>query len=260
MKRFAIDIRRYWKYIKYAAKADLETEVTNAYLEWFWWILEPVCNMLIYYFIFGVVFHNQEQYYLVFIYSAITMWTFFNKVVTTSVQLVKHSKSIVSRVYVPKPILLIQKMGVNVFKMIISCGIVIVLMIPYRISVDYHLFLLIPVFITFFIFTYGCACFLMHFGVYVEDLSYIVNIVLRMVFYFTGVFYSVSQKFPKPIGMIAEKVNPLAFLIASMRNALMYKTDTDCRALMFWFVFSCMLAVGGTRLVYKNENNYVKVI
>jgi len=260
MKKFIIDIWKYWNYIKYAAKADLEAEVTNAYLEWFWWILEPVCNMLIYYFIFGIVFHNQEQYYLVFIYSAITMWNFYQKIMTISVQLVKHSKSIISKVYVPKPILLIQKMVVNLFKMLISCGIVVVLMIPYKIQVDYHLFFLIPIFITFIIFAYGCGCFLMHFGVYVEDLSYIVNIILKMVFYFTGVFYSVSLKFPTPLGAIFETLNPIAFLIASMRNALMYKKSINCPVLMIWFLFSCLLAIYGTKLVYKNENNYVKVI
>ena len=92
------DIKKYYRYIIYAAKADLQSEVTNAYLDWFWWILEPVCNMLIYYLIFGVVFKNEEQYYLVFIYSGITMWTFFSRTMTVSVRLIQHSKSIITKV------------------------------------------------------------------------------------------------------------------------------------------------------------------
>lgn len=260
MRRLTADIKRYWKYIKFASKMDLESEVNNAYLDWLWWILEPVCNMLIYYFVFGIIFHNQEKYYLVFIYSGITLWTFFNKMLTQSVKAIKESRAIICKVYLPKPVILLQKMGVNSFKMAINCLIVVVLMIPYRIQVDYHLLLLIPLLIVFFIFTYGCSCFVMHFGVYIEDLSYIIAIGLRMVFYFTGVFYTVSTKIPQPFGEIFEKVNPMAFFIAATRNSLMYKSGISGGVFLVWFIISCLLAVMGTKLIYRNENNYVKEI
>ena len=179
---------------------------------------------------------------------------------TTSVRLIKNSKSIISRVYIPKQILLIEKMFVNLFKMLISSAIVIVIMIPYRIPVDYHLFGLIPVLVTFFIFTYGCGCILMHYGVYVDDLSYIVSIVLNMLFYFTGIFYSVMNKFPEPYNLIFERLNPLAFFISGMRRALLYEEAVPPITMIGWLVISIILACIGTRLIYKNENSYVKVI
>ena len=260
MKQFWNDIKKHMNYVLYTASADLRSEVTNSYLDWFWWILEPLCNMLIYFFIFGYVFKMSEQYFLAFIFSGITMWTFFNKCMTTSVRLIKNSKSIISRVYIPKQILLIEKMFVNLFKMLISSAIVIVIMIPYRIPVDYHLLGLIPVLVTFFIFTYGCGCILMHYGVYVDDLSYIVSIVLNMLFYFTGIFYSVMNKFPEPYNLIFERLNPLAFFISGMRRALLYEETVPPITMIGWLVISIILACIGTRLIYKNENSYVKVI
>lgn len=254
------DIKKYSRYIIYAAKSDLQSEVTNAYLDWVWWVLEPVCNMLIYYFIFGLVFQNKELYYLVFIYSGITMWGFFSRTMTVSVRLIQHSKSVITKVYIPKPVLLLEKMLVNGLKMLISWGIVIVLMIPYQIPIDYHIFLLIPIMLVFCIFTYGCGCILMHFGVYVDDLSYIVSIVLNMMFYFNGIFYSVADKFPAPYGEILERINPIAFLIAAMRKALMYQQGISASGMLVWFIISIALAWGGTRLIYKYENSYVKVI
>lgn len=260
MKTLIKDIKKYRKYILYSAKADLKAEVTNAYLDWFWWVLEPICNMLVYYFIFGYVFQNKEEYYLVFIYSAITIWNFFERVLKSSVQLVRQSKGIIAKVYIPKPVILLQRMGINLFKMLISCMIVIVLMIPYQISVDYHLLLIIPILGTFFLFTYGCGCFLMHYGVFVDDLSYIVSILLKMLLYFTGVFYSVSARFPEPWGYWFENLNPVAFFIAGTRNALIYQKGCSGYVLLGWFFVSCFIAILGTRLVYKNENSYVKVI
>ena len=47
MKRFANDLKKYHGYALYAAKAELKAEVAGSYLNWVWWILEPVCLMLI---------------------------------------------------------------------------------------------------------------------------------------------------------------------------------------------------------------------
>lgn len=254
------DVKRYFKYTIVAAKAELNAEVTNSYLDWFWWVLEPVCNMLIYYFIFGYVFKLTEEYFLVFIFSGITIWNFFSKCVTSSVRLILDNKAIITRVYIPKNILLIQKTFVNLFKMGISSIIVALLMIPYRITVDWHLVQLIPIFLVIYIFTYGCGCVLMHYGVYVDDLSYIVSIVLNMLFYFTGIFYSIQGKFPVPLGDIFETVDPVAFFITLTRNALLYESTIDWLKLLVWLVLSVLLALEGTRLIYKNENSYVKVI
>ncbi len=260
LKRLIRDIISYRRYIIYSAKIALQAEVANAYLDWLWWILEPLFSMLVYYLIFGVVFRAEEPYFLVFIYSALTMWGFFNRTVNMSVKLITGQKSIITKVYIPKPVLLISKMMIFAFKMLISAGIVIVLMIPYRVPVDWHLIGIIPVLIVFFIFCYGCACILMHVGVFVEDMSYVVSIVLNILFYFTGIFYSISKRFPQPWGNFFEDANPLAFLIAQMRGALLYESSIYYKGLLVWFIISMIIAINGTKLVYKNENTYVKVI
>ena len=50
MKRFIDDIKKYYKYTVYAAKAELKSEVAGSYLGWMWWFLEPFCFMLVYAF------------------------------------------------------------------------------------------------------------------------------------------------------------------------------------------------------------------
>lgn len=260
LKRFISDIKGYKKYMLYSTKVGLQAEVTNSYLDWLWWILEPVCSMLVYYIIFGFVFKASEEYFLVFIYSALSMWSFFNRTVNSSVKLIKSSKAIITKVYIPKPIILLSKMMIFAFKMLISSVIVVVLMVPYRVSVDYHLLGIIPVLVVFFVFCYGCGCYLMHVGVFIEDMSYVIEISLHMLVYFTGIFYSVSKRFPAPFGAIFEKVNPLAFFIAQTRNALLYKGNLSIKTLLVWTVISVVLAINGTKLIYKNENTYVKVI
>ena len=100
----------------------------------------------------------------------------------------------------------------------------------------------------------------MHYGVYVNDLAYITGIVLTMLMYMTGVFYNVAKRIPQPYGKLLEKCNPIAFLISTMRNALLYGKSPDWVGLLFWTIVAIAVSLLGVVTIYHNENAYVKVI
>ncbi len=263
MKRFFKDFKKYWGYGIYAAKSELKAEVASSYLNWIWWILEPLCFMLIYTFIFDFVFKASEPYFPIFVYLGLTVWEFFSKSVRASVKLVKNKKSIVSKVYMPKFVLAEAKMMVYGFKTLISLGIVVVLMLVFRVPVTLNILYVIPLFLTLILITFGTMCILLHFGVYILDLSNIVNIVLKLVFYMTGIFYSIESrigaKYPE-LATILGKFNPLAFIVSSARSCIIYSEGVNIEVLVIWLVLGLALCTFGVRTIYKNENSYVKVI
>ncbi len=260
MSRFIRDVKKYWKYTIYAAKSQLKTEVANSYLNWIWWILEPFCFMLIYAFIFGYLFSKKQEYFNVYIFVGLAIWDFFNRCIKSSVRMVRRNKSIVSKVYLPKYTLVISDMMVNAFKMFICLLIVFGMLVFYRIPVDGHILMMIPVLFITILFTFGCCCILMHLGVFIEDMSNVINIVLRFVFYLTGVFYNIGASFPEPYASILLKGNPLAMFIDSLRQCVMYRSFPDMKWLGIWFLVALVLSVFGVRNIYANENTYVKVI
>jgi len=258
-KRFIKDLKKYFRYSVVAAKSQLKSEVANSYLNWVWWILDPLCFMLIYTFIFGYVFSAKELYFPIYIFIGLSMWDFFNRTMTNSVKIVKNNKSVVSKVYFPKFVLILIKIWVNGFKMIISFGIIAAMMIVFRVPLSLNILFAVPVLVILGLFSFGCACYLLHFGVYVEDLSNVITIVLRFVFYLTGVFYNIEKRIPV-WGIYLNRFNPLAFLMTSMRNCVIYEQMPDIKTLLFWFIVSLMLAMLGIRKIYKEENSYVKAI
>lgn len=259
LNRFIKDIKKYFSYSIVSAKAQLRSEVANSYLNWIWWILDPLCFMLIYTFIFGYVFQASEPYFPVFIFIGLSMWDFFNRTIKQSVKIVKNNKAIVTKVYMPKFILILTKLWVNAFKMMVSFAIVVLLMIVYRVPITWNVLFFIPVILIFMLFTFGCATFLLHFGVYVEDLANVVDIALRFFFYLTGIFYNIQNRIPE-FGTLLNQVNPVAFLITEMRACIMYESTPNLLLLLIWFVISLILSILGIRMIYKNENSYVKVI
>lgn len=260
MVRFTKDIKKYYKYAIYSAKSELKAEVASSYLNWIWWILEPICFMLIYALIFGVIFKANEDNFPIFIFIGIMGWDFFSKNVTQSVKMVKRNKSIVSKVYIPKFILIFSKMLVNGFKMMISFGIVVSMMIIFKVKVSINILYVIPCIVVLWIITFGCMTILLNFGVFVEDLSNVVNIALRALFYMTGIFYSIESRLTSPYSDILLKCNPMAFILSSLRKSLLYCETPGRKLLLVWALVGIMISIIGVKMIYKNENNYVKVI
>ncbi len=264
LKRTLTDIKKYWRYVIYAGKIELKTEIANSYLNWLWWIIEPLCFMLIYSFVFGVLFGSRIEHIQVFVYIGITFWDFFSRMLKSSVKSVRSYKSIVSKVYIPKYMLILIKMVVNGFKMLICLGLLFVLLIISGIQFTVYMLWIIPIIMVLLVFTFGVCTFLLHFGVYVDDLANVTDIVLKMVFYLTGVFYDLEDRLASVLGSVWARrvgnINPVACLISSARNALMYESSPNLKYLIFWFVVGIVLSVSGVILIYRSENNYVKVI
>lgn len=261
MKRFIKDLKKYKNYILYSTWAELKSEIINSYLGWLWLILEPLCFMLIYTFLAGVIFKTKVDYFPVFVFIGLSIWNFFNKMVNVSVKLVSSNKDTVTKVYLPKFVLLIEKIGVNGFKMLVSFVLVAIFMVIYKVPITWNVLYFIPILLTVFVFTFGVCTLMMHIGVFIEDMSNIVTIVLRLVFYLTGVFYDLSTRVTNVVyRTILLDLNPLANFIYNMRNVLIYSSSPVGMWTLIWFIVGLLLCILGINVIYKYENTYVKVM
>lgn len=261
MKRFIKDLKKYKNYMLYATWAELKTEVINSHLGFLWMILEPLAFMLIYTFIANVVFSSSVEYFPVFVFIGLSIWNFFNKMIVTSVKLVATNRDTVTKVYLPKFVLLLVKMGVNLFKMGVSFLLVFLFMAIYRVPVTWNVLWFIPIIITVIIFTFGSCTLVMHFGVFAEDLTNLVNIAMRFIFYLTGVFFDLSTRIHNvTYRTLLLDFNPLANFIYNTRNVLIYGKAPVGFWTLGWFFIGLGLCALGIRTIYKYENTYVKVM
>ena len=260
MKRFFDNIRKYYKYAIRSAKAELKSEVADSYLNWLWWIIEPICFMLIYTFVFGVVFKNNTPNFSAFVFIGITMWDFFNRMITGSVKLIINNRDLVTKVYVPKYILLLSKSFTYLFKLGISLVITFILMFVQGVPLTWYMFLIIPVLIVLYIISFGAGMILMHFGVTLNDLANLTNIGLRMVFYLSGVFYNISERLTGTLSFVLLRCNPVAFLMHQGRRVLLEGALPSIQGMIFWLIIGLVLCAIGAHMIHKNENSYAKVI
>lgn len=260
MRKFYNDLKQYKSYVLYATKANLKAEVANSYLNWLWWILDPLLFMLVYSFVALIVFGKGEPYFPVFVFIGLNAWNFFSKTINKSVKMIRNYKGTISKVYIPKYILVLIAIMGNLFKMAVAFTLVFIMIPIYRVPLSWNVINIIPIFITTIVFTFGCSCIVLHAGVYLADLSNIIAVVLRLIFYMSGIFYRISNRVAEPYSSYLLHLNPMAFLIDGLRESLLYSGTVDYGLLGIFFAIGCILSVIGIKTIIKHENNYVKVI
>ena len=259
-KKFFAEVKEYWQYMAYAANADLKAEVANSYLNRLWWILEPLFSMLVYVIVFGRVMGKSVENYATFVFSALLMWSFFQKIILFSVRCVRLNRDILTKVYVPKHVLLISNMILNMYKLLFSLIVLIPMLFIFKVHVGINALWLIPAYILMITISFAGGMILLHYGVYVDDLGYAVGILMQMLMFLSGIFYDVITSLPVPLNNIMICINPVAMMIDTMRNALLYNVVSNVPIIIVWFVLSILFSYIGIHIVYKNENGYAKVI
>ena len=260
MRKFWNDLKKYNNYILYATKANLKAEVAGSYLNWLWWILDPLLFMLVYSFVALIVFGKGEPYFPVFVFIGLNSWNFFNKSVNKSVKLIRSYRGMLSKIYIPKYVLVLITLMENLFKMTVSFVLVAIMLPVYRVPLSWCVVNIIPSFLVMIVFTFGCSCIVLHAGVHFSDLANIITVLLRLIFYMSGIFYSIPRRVGEPYGTYLLHVNPMAFLINALRDSLLYSQMVNYGVLLIFLVIGCILSVIGIKLIIKYENNYVKVI
>lgn len=260
MQKFFKNIKKYYRYAIKSAKAELKSEIEGSYLNWLWWIIEPLCFMLIYTFIFTVVFSSTEKYFSAFVFIGLTAWEFFNRMIMGSIKLVINNRDLVTKVYIPKYILLLSKSFTYLFKLFISFAIAIVLMIFMKVPFTWNILYFFIILSILYIVSFGLGCILMHFGVFVEDLKNLTSIALKLLFYLSGVFYNINTRLTGNLKFLLLRCNPAAFLMNEFRKTMLYGKNPSFEGLAVWLVIGIILTVIGVKIIHKYENSYAKVI
>ena len=136
----------------------------------------------------------------------------------------------------------------------------------YRISPTVNLLWCLPVVFLMLLLTFACSVLAAHFGVYVNDLYNVVQVILRFMFYLSGVFYDVSDRLSQTtflglnVGRMMITVNPVAYVIDELRKIIIYGQPLRMEIYLYWLVISTTLVFAGLKLMYRFENSYVKVV
>lgn len=227
--------------IYFKAKVQLISDASKTYMSFLWWLLDPVLFMLIYYTVFGIFLDKGTENFVPFLLIGVVIWQWFSNSVTHSMGTINNSLGLISKINFPKIILPSISLAVDCFKFMVTFFILLVFLWGYGFDVTgFYLYLPLLFLIQHLVnccIAYTCALAIP----FLPDLQIFISNAIRMLLFMSGVMYDYRQ-FPKEYQIYFE-FNPLAILITSYRDVLMYGKAPDIDVLLFLFLIGGMLLI-----------------
>jgi ABC-type polysaccharide/polyol phosphate export permease len=209
---------------------ELRSRYRKSFLGWAWSMLNPLSNMLIYWFVFGVVFGATApighpsgiQVYALYLLTGILPWGFFSLVTNLGMGSLLGNASLVRKVAFAWETLVFAQVIFSFVQFCIEMSILCITLLiagspilPW-IPVAFLLMLLLAVYAA------GFALALAASAVFFRDLKYLWTIVIQVMFFATPIIYTpdrLNGKLTPSIEFILHW-NPMAVFIKSFREML----------------------------------------
>lgn len=213
------------------ALKNLKVQYKYAFLGFLWAFFVPLCMALVFWLLFGFLFRRPIP--PLSIVTALFVWQFINMSIASSTTSIIDNAGILKKVYVPREIIPLSIVLSNFINFLLSLAVLILLVVLYTLFKAGHPILPLQIVflpglavMTFFM-AAGFVLITSSLQVLYRDVKYVVEILLLIVFYFSGSFYDVDMFAPKA----AEKgvpwlvqlfmLNPIYDLFTMYRAAIL---------------------------------------
>lgn len=221
-----------------------------------WTLINPLLLLLVFVFIFRNVIRVDIPNYTSYVFTGLLVWEWFNRSVSQATVVIVGNRSLIRQPGFPLSVLppAVVMTGMLHFVLALPVLIVFLLFDGVRITIAW---LSLPLLLFFqFSFTLALGYLLAGLNVAFRDTQNGLNIVLRVMFYVTPIFYSVDQV-PDKIRPIYE-MNPMVPILTGYRSILIDGQSPSWVSLSSVVVMILLLLPVSFRLFRHQSRQFVE--
>lgn len=227
---------------------DFKVKYASSYLGIIWGFVNPLINILVYWFVFQVAFKSGDVNGIPFILwflCGIVPWFYFSEALNSATNSFIEYSYLVKKVKFKIDILPFIKLISSLFVHVFFVVVVFIVMAVYgyypniyNIQVLYYILCMIILVYAITIFTSGVVLFF-------RDLGQIIAIVLNVGFWFTPIGWNLAI-IPEQFQIIL-KMNPMFYIVQGFRDSFVsfnYFWERPYQSVYFWFFIILMFSIG----------------
>jgi len=258
MNAYIKEIKKRKDLILYLVKSGLKAEHRNSYLGYFWWLLDPLLNIAVYYFLVVIILDRGGEDYALFLVIGLIVWRWISSSINTSANSVLRYSSIINQVYLPKFIFPLSFTITQLINFLFGTIVIGLFLIFYAEVPTWHIVLLPIIIIITITFLLAVGSVLGFFTVFIRDIDNLLSHVIRIFFYASPIIWE-GGRLPPEYGFVVA-ANPIAIIIDSYRDVLMYHQIPDFLKLGVIFVISVAIIIFMINHYRKKEHNIIKAL
>jgi ABC-type polysaccharide/polyol phosphate export permease len=231
------ELYRYRELLLSLIARDLKVRYKRSALGFLWSLINPIMQTLVITVVFKFVLRLDIPNYSVWVLAAILPWTFFQNSILDAAQSILIHFSLLKKVYLPREIIPLT----TVISNLIHLGLSLLVFFAYATIYPIYfsgrwvpppyfgaMLLWLPVVVFFnFLLNAGLALFVSAMNVYYEDVKFIVQILVNLLFYACPIVYPSARISDGSGSWVAShlyflyRLNPVASLIIAYQKVLM---------------------------------------
>lgn len=213
--------------------ASLSNEAGNAKsrIGGWWNILLPTIQASMYGLVFGLILgRSRPDYFLPFLFTGVFLFSYIQGSFTNGASSIVSKQGLVRSLSFPRvllPISTVISQTIRLFPQLVVLLIILLLTQPIS-SVNLGWLMMFPLVTLMFFFNVGLATTMARVTVHIQDLNKLIPFISRLLFYVSGVFFSVEKIFSND-SIFAEiiKANPIYSFLTLARGYLVYGYSVD---------------------------------
>lgn len=239
------ELYEYREMIRSLVVRDLRGRYKNSALGFFWTFLNPLCQLIVYTFVFSVLMPMEgiDNYYI-HLFVALVPWIFFSTCLTGGSRAIVDQQDMVKKIYFPREVIPLAYTTSQFVNMLLTFIVIFAVVIFTGFGVNFKAVLCLPlVLIIHYILALGITFISSAVTVYLRDTEMILGVISLAWMYLSPIIYPISlvpERFMKIYNL-----NPLTPIIIAYRDILYYKKMPNLKTLLLAGVLGIVVLLIG---------------
>jgi len=248
---------RYLRLVVYKTYAELKAESERTYVGFAWWIAEPVISMAVYYVVFETILDRGTEDYAVFLFVGLVPWRWLQTTITHGASAILGERSLMQQVFLPKILLTWTAILADSFKFVVVFALLLLALPAFGYPPSAAWAWLPVILAAQFLLITGVTTLVAALTPFLPDLRIVLENVVRLWFFLSGVFYSVDV-----VGAELEpylQLNPMTVILEAYRDVLLHARAPDSVPLFAVGAASAVACVLGMAVTRRFDYEYPKL-
>lgn len=235
---------------------DMKLRYKRSTLGFAWSLLNPLAQLLVFYFIFGLVLSLDIPNYPSFLISGLLAWSWFQSSLMLATSSIVDNRELIKLPGFPAAILPVVAVTSHLVHFLLAIPILLLFLTFGGIQLTSAILALPLVIALQFILTLSLAYLVATFHVPFRDTQYLLGVLLQLLFFLTPIFYDAS--------LISERyqtlyhINPMVHLIDAYRAILIRGDLPDLLSFLVLSMLSAGLLMLGFRVFMQASYRFVE--
>ena len=250
-----MSILAYKEYIFYSVRAKLINQTSQNHLGLFWWILEPILQMIVYYYVFSVLLNRRTEEFTSLLLIGITTWSWFAQSVSNGANSIIAARKLMTQVQFSKTILPHISILVSTVRFILVF-IILVSVLCCKNGCHNSLISLPTLILSQLFMIYAITTLIAAIVPFIPDLKYFVVAGLSAMMFCSGVFFEIT---PDNENYQLMMMNPMAKFLEQYRVVLLDGLWPDWYFLVKSVCISIPIYILASKFINKMDHFYPRL-